>query len=191
MTDAEILAAFKLEKLPRDLLAPPVLWADEGFSKRQIRVLQAAVELGRRALTQAIPVPTKLSRSLDAARVMQPRLKGLIHEEFWVLVLNAALGLRATVRVASGGLTQCSVLPREVLAPALIHGAPAIMTMHNHPSGDPTPSVDDHRLFSMVDEACRTMGIRRVDHLIMGREQFWSQAEGFSGLTYAEPQQVA
>ncbi len=95
MTDAEILAAFKLEKLPRDLLAPPVLWADEGFSKRQIRVLQAAVELGRRALTQAIPVPTKLSRSLDAARVMQPRLKGLIHEEFWVLVLNAALGLRA------------------------------------------------------------------------------------------------
>ncbi len=82
------------------------------------------------------------------------------------------------VRVASGGLTQCSVLPREAFAPALVHAAPCVAFAHNHPSGDPTPSSDDHRLQLMLDEAGRALGVRVVDHLVIAADGFHSARTG-------------
>jgi DNA repair protein RadC len=141
------------------------------------RVL-AAVELGRRLMAaeqrerERFLVPDRI-----AARLW-PLLADLSHEEFWAFLLTARMEEIRCVRVASGGLTQCSVLPREAFAPALVHAAPCIAFAHNHPSGDPTPSSDDHRLQLMLDEAGRALGVRVVDHLVIAADGFHSARTG-------------
>lgn len=175
MDTAEILAALKVSALPADLLTP-ASW--EGLNARETRVLQAAVELGRRALTGPAKVRPRILRAETAASAIAPKLRGLAHEEFWVLLLDARLGLRDMVRVSTGGATQCSVQPREVFRPAILANAAAIITVHNHPSGDPSPSADDQRLWLLVDEAAKALGIRACDHLVIGDGRFYSHVEG-------------
>jgi len=141
------------------------------------RVL-AAAELGRR-LTAA--EQRERERFLTPDRIaarLWPLLADLSHEEFWAFLLTARMEEIRCVRIASGGLTQCSVLPREAFAPALVHAAPCVVFAHNHPSGDPTPSADDHRLQLMLDEAGRALGIRVVDHLVIAADGFHSARTG-------------
>jgi DNA repair protein RadC len=127
----------------------------------------AALELGRRAVfVQADPRARLDQPRLLLARLW-PALAFLRHEEFWVVLLNARCEELAAVRISSGGLTHCSVMPREALSPALLHGAPCCAFVHNHPSGDPHPSADDLRLQLHLDEAARTLGVRVVDHLVL------------------------
>jgi DNA repair protein RadC len=173
-----MLALLKLPRLPKCLTDPPAQWLTEGFTPRECKVLEAAILIGRRALTLPAAPRPRILRAQDAGRALLPRLQGLHREEFWVLLLDARLGLVESLRIASGGQTQCSVLPREVLAPAVTRQLPAMMTAHNHPSGDSSPSADDQRLFLLIDDAARTMGIRVVDHLIMGRDELYSAVEG-------------
>jgi DNA repair protein RadC len=140
--------------------------------------LIAALELGRRAMAAEHRERERfLSPDLIAARLW-PLLADLAHEEFWALLLTARMEEVRCVRVASGGLTQCSVLPREAFAPALVHGAPCVAFAHNHPSGDPTPSSDDHRLQLLLDEAGRALGVRIVDHLVIAADGFHSARTG-------------
>jgi DNA repair protein RadC len=135
----------------------------------------AALELGRRALAAEHAQRERLlAADLIAARLW-PLLADLAHEEFWALLLTEEI---RCVRIASGGLTQCSVLPREAFAPALVHAAPCVAFAHNHPSGDPTPSSDDHRLQLMLEEAARALGVRVVDHLVIAADGFHSARMG-------------
>ena len=99
-----------------------------------------------------------------------PRLAGLDHEEVWVLGLDGNNGLGSARRVAQGGMHGASLLPRDVLRPALRDGASAIVLVHNHPSGDPSPSPDDVEMTRALDRACRTVGISLLDHIIVPRE---------------------
>jgi DNA repair protein RadC len=134
---------------------------------RALRVL-AGIELGRRALFAA---PEPRPRLLHAGQLvlrLWPRLSHLPHEEFWALLLSARLEELRCVRISAGGLSQCSVLPREALAPVLVHGAPGVVFAHNHPSGDPTPSAEDLRLQMLLEEAGRALGIHIVDQLVIG-----------------------
>ncbi len=140
--------------------------------------LVAALELGRRAMAAEQRERERfLSPDLIAARLW-PLLADLSHEEFWAFLMTARMEEVRCVRVASGGLTQCSVLPREAFAPALVHAAPCVAFAHNHPSGDPTPSSDDHRLQLMLDEAGRALGVRVVDHLVIAADGFHSARTG-------------
>lgn len=178
LTLLELAAELGLQRLPADLLAGDDAWANEGFTQRERRKLAAAIELGRRAMLLPVPSRPKLLRAHDVASVLVPHMVGLPHEEFWVVLMSARLHLIDAVRVASGGLTQCSVMPREVFRPAILRQAPAIACAHNHPSGDPTPSGEDQRLTLLLDEAARALGIRVVDHLVIGRGQAHSAVEG-------------
>jgi DNA repair protein RadC len=92
--------------------------------------------------------------------------------------MNARLQEIRCVQIARGGLTQCSVSPREAFAPALAHRAPAIAFVHNHPSGDPSPSGEDQRLQLLLDEAGRALGVRVVDHLVLAESGVHSAVEG-------------
>ena len=141
------------------------------------RVL-AAVELGRRLMAAAQRERERFLTPDRIAARLWPLLADLSHEEFWAFLLTARMEEIRCVRIASGGLTQCSVLPREAFAPALVHAAPCVAFAHNHPSGDPTPSADDHRLQLMLDEAGRALGIRVVDHLVIAADGFHSARTG-------------
>jgi len=140
--------------------------------------LLAAVELGRRMMAAEQRERERFLAPDRIAARLWPLLADLAHEEFWAFLMTARMEEIRSVRIASGGLTQCSVLPREAFAPALVHAAPCVAFAHNHPSGDPTPSADDHRLQLMLDEAGRALGIRVVDHLVIAAGGFHSARTG-------------
>ncbi len=163
----------RLRRMP----ASEVLHAANLRAPQAARVV-AAVELGRRIMAAEHAQRERLlAADLIAARLW-PLLVDLPHEEFWTLLLTARMEEIRCVRIASGGLTQCSVLPREAFAPALVHAAPCVAFAHNHPSGDPTPSSDDHRLQLMLEEAGRALGVRVVDHLVIAADGFHSARMG-------------
>lgn len=140
--------------------------------------LLASLELGRRVALAPAADRRRLLRAHDVASAIWAQLAHLGHEEFWAVLLNARLQEIRCVQVARGGLTQCSVSPREAFAPALLHRAPAVAFVHNHPSGDPTPSGEDQRLQLLLDEAGRALGIRVVDHLVLAEGGVHSAVEG-------------
>jgi DNA repair protein RadC len=154
------------------------LLGEVGIRPRQVARLIAAIELGRRMMAAEQRERERFLAPDRIAARLWPLLADLAHEEFWAFLMTARMEEIRCVRIASGGLTQCSVLPREAFAPALVYAAPCVVFAHNHPSGDPTPSADDHRLQLMLDEAGRALGIRVVDHLVIAADGFHSARTG-------------
>jgi len=154
------------------------LLMEPGISSTAAGRLLAALELGRRVALAPAPGRRRLLRAQDVAAALWARLAHLPHEEFWVVLMNSRLQEIRSVQIARGGLTQCSVAPREAFAPALIHGAPAVAFVHNHPSGDPSPSGEDQRLQLLLDEAGNALGVRVVDHLVLAEGGLHSAVEG-------------
>jgi DNA repair protein RadC len=154
------------------------LLGEERVRAAQAARLLAAVELGRRMMAAEHRERERFLAPDRIAARLWPLLADLAHEEFWAFLMTARMEEIRCVRIASGGLTQCSVLPREAFAPALVRAAPCVAFAHNHPSGDPTPSADDHRLQLMLDEAGRALGIRVVDHLVIAADGFHSARTG-------------
>lgn len=129
--------------------------------------LTAAVELGRRAGRLGAAERRVLSSAGDVAAYLGPQLRGLVHEEMWVVSLDGRNRLRAARRVAQGGLHGCAVSARDVLRSALADAASAFVLVHNHPSGDPTPSGEDVLMTAAVARAARIVGVPLVDHVVI------------------------
>jgi DNA repair protein RadC len=104
----------------------------------------------------------------DAARVCAD-LQGLAQESFHVLTMNSRNRVINRHMVSLGLVDSCCVHPREVYRPAILDGASGIIVVHNHPSGDPTPSAEDLRVTRQLVEAGKVMGIAVLDHVIIGR----------------------
>jgi len=104
----------------------------------------------------------------DAATICAD-LKELAQEAFHVLLLNTRNRLINRQMVSLGVLDSALVHPREVFRPAFLQGAAAIVLVHNHPSGDPTPSAEDVRLTRQLIQVGQVMGIKILDHVIIGR----------------------
>lgn len=109
--------------------------------------------------------------SADAVAIyFRARLALRRTESFWVIMLDARGRAIGTERIAEGTLTSCLVHPREVFAPAIRARAAHIVLVHNHPSGDPTPSPEDITLTERLSEAGQILGIPVVDHVVIGRD---------------------
>jgi len=100
-------------------------------------------------------------------------------EHFWAIYLNAQNHYLMHTLVSTGTQSASLVHPREVLGPALRVGAAALILVHNHPSGDPTPSGEDLRLTRQLVDGARLLDLRLHDHLIIGNgtEQWVSLAQ--------------
>jgi len=148
-----------------------------GFWPRRAAMLRAALELGRRA--QALPLgvgsPVRDAESVWAH--FRGRLPQLDREAFYVLLLDGKNRVQAEVRVSEGSLTAALVHPREVFAPAIRDGAAALILVHNHPSGDPTPSAEDVALTERLRQVGDLVGVRILDHVVVGRGRWVSMAE--------------
>lgn len=105
----------------------------------------------------------------ELVQYLQPKLACEPVEGFWVVSLDARARVVGYERVAQGTLTACLVHPREVFAPALRVRAASIVVFHNHPSGDPEPSLEDTALTERLAAAGRLLGIPVVDHIIIAR----------------------
>lgn len=134
--------------------------------------LAAAVELGRRAVFAAsLPACPKLPDRAAVEAWARPRLATLDHEELWVLALDGRHGLRAARRAASGGIHGLHVSARDVLRIALREAASAFVLVHNHPSGDPTPSDEDVAFTHTVVDAAALVGTPLLDHVVIARRR--------------------
>ena len=132
----------------------------------------AALELGRRLAERSL-VPEEAIRSGESVyRILGSRLREERRESFWVLLLDQKHRLRKSERISEGTLSMTPVHPREAFSPAIRESAAAVIFVHNHPSGDPEPSTDDWNLTTRLVECGRLLGIRVLDHVVVG-DQAW------------------
>lgn len=106
-----------------------------------------------------------------------PKLRYLEKEEFIVCSLNSKNKMTHYEVLFTGTLTNTIVHPREVYYEAIKNKAASIVVVHNHPSGDPSPSMDDNKLTKVLKETGKIMGIPLLDHLIIGNGAYYSYAE--------------
>lgn len=151
-------------------LGPQALARHPGIGLAKALRIGAGLELGRRTLTRPPPPRIPLIHGKNVAAHLRWSLACLPHEEMWVLSLDGRNHLRGTRRVAQGGVHRLVVTPRDVLAAALADAASTFVLVHNHPSGDPTPSPDDVTTTRLVADAGTLMGVPLVDHVILAAD---------------------
>ncbi len=192
LSDAELLAVLlgtgapgkPVLDLSRELLqpgwaylsrrTPQELMRVRGLGSAKAAVLSAALEMGYRVEREAL---SQVRNSHDVVRLVSD-LRDRDQEEFRVILLNTkglVLGVETLFR---GGLDRVEVFPREVFRPAIAHSAASIVVAHNHPSGDPGPSRQDRELTRRLEECGDLLGIRVLDHIIVGRSRHMSIHQG-------------
>ena len=141
----------------------------------------AALELGRRVAATSADDEEPIRGPADVFRRMGSRLRDLPQEEFHALLLNTRHRVLREVAVTRGILDASLIHPREVFRVAVIEGAAGIILVHNHPSGDPTPSPEDRAVTRQLREAGRALGIPVLDHVVVGDGCWRSLAEEGGG----------
>ncbi len=145
-----------------------------GLSSRAALRVTAVVELGRRAARAWPSEPWLIRSPMDAAEPLLDEMSALEREELWVLMLDTKNVVTARRSVYRGNLAGSSVRVGEVYRDAVRTCAAAVVVVHNHPSGDPTPSGEDLRITAELAEAGRLLDIELLDHLIIGRGRWTS-----------------
>ncbi len=157
--------------------APAELAAVPGVGRAKAARVAAALELGRRVVEEARPARARIRSPADVYRWFAARLSDLAAEEFHVLALDSQSGVLRDVLVTRGILNSSLVHPREVFRGAIAEAAAGIVVVHNHPSGDPTPSADDRAVTRQLVEAGKVLDLPVYDHVIVGTGRYLSFAE--------------
>ena len=137
----------------------------------------AALELGKRALATPLTSGLQVRGSQEIFQHYFPLLRDIRHELFKAVLLDAKHRLIRDMTVSEGSLTVSIVHPREVFNLAVRESAAAVIFVHNHPSGDPHPSEEDHALTRRLIEAGEILGIRVLDHIVIGDGRYVSFAD--------------
>jgi DNA repair protein RadC len=148
-----------------------------GVGRATAARILAALELGRRAAAEEGGADGHVRGPADVFARMGPRLRDAAQEEFHALLLNSRHRVLREVLVTRGILDSALIHPREVFRPAVGEGAAGVILVHNHPSGDPTPSTEDRAVTRQLAEAGRAVGIPVLDHVVIGRGAYASLAD--------------
>ena len=119
----------------------------------------------------------KIHSSVDIYRLMHPLMVNQQVEELWAIYMNMSSRIVKMKRISVGGISQTIVDIRIVLKEALLCNAVAIAICHNHPSGNVRPSLADDQLTEKLSNACKTMDIRLLDHVIVADDSFYSYSD--------------
>lgn len=147
----------------------------KGVGREKALSVLAALELGRRMLSEVPSSEGLLMTSPDDIfNLMSPVLKGLDHEQCWALYLNRGARLTGRECLSRGNDFSTELDAAEVARKAVAAKARRMILVHNHPSGDPTPSPQDIRLTGEIQRALRLFRIDLVDHIILSDGAFYS-----------------
>lgn len=133
----------------------------------------AAVELGRRIARSGVRDREPLTHPAAVARYLALRYSQHDQEVMGALFLDTRNRLLGDREIFRGGLNRAAVEPRALLKEALLRGAAGIVLFHTHPSGDPAPSAEDLAFTRRFAESCETVGVRLLDHLVLGDANRW------------------
>jgi DNA repair protein RadC len=148
-----------------------------GLGPAKAGTLIAAVEIGRRIASTRLCRGDPIRSPADVHAHFHQRLRARRREHFMVLLLDGRHRVMSESQVSQGTLTASLVHPREVFRPAVRAAAAAIVLVHNHPSGDPTPSAEDLEVTRRLVSAGEILGIRIVDHVVVAEQGYYSLQE--------------
>jgi DNA repair protein RadC len=148
-----------------------------GVGRAKAARLSSAFELSRRLRARTPGARTVLSGPAEVYAAFGALMEDLRHEVLRIALLDAQNGLLCDRIVSEGTLSATLVHPREVFKPAILESAASVILLHNHPSGDPTPSREDIRLTRQLVECSRMLDVPIHDHVVIGRGRFVSLAE--------------
>lgn len=147
-----------------------------GLSKASIIV--SALQLGKRITNNILNKQiTVIKSSLDVYNLMKDEVSISDKEHFIVILLNSKNDIISKELVSVGDLNSTVANPREIFKPAVKKSANSIILCHNHPSGDPTPSLNDKMLTKRLVDAGEILGIQVLDHIIIGQNRYFSIIE--------------
>jgi DNA repair protein RadC len=148
-----------------------------GIGPAKAASLLAAIEIGRRMATRRLERGEAIRGPEDIHRHFFQRMRQYDREHFVVLLLDGRHRMMGEAQISQGTLTASLVHPREVFRLAVRSAAAALVLVHNHPSGDPTPSAEDRDVTRRLREAGELLGIRVVDHVVVAEQGYHSFSE--------------
>lgn len=149
----------------------------KGVGQAKIAQVRAAIEIGRRLLTEAKQPKEKVKSSKDIADLFMGRMRDLKKEVFKLLFLDNRNQIIETVELAEGTVNQATPIVREIISKALQNFAAALACIHNHPTGDCTPSKEDRQFTRELCQVSNIMQIKVIDHIIIGDNTYFSFAD--------------
>lgn len=171
----ELLVKYKAEGLASIVnLSPQTLTSIEGLGPAKIATLLAAIELGLRLALKPSEHKITIKSPKDVVRYVMPLLRYEPIEHFAILLLDTKNQIIAFPNISTGSLNASIVHPREVFRCAINYATSSMILVHNHPSGDPTPSIEDIKVTKKLVEGSKIMDIEILDHIIIGDNKFTS-----------------
>ena len=149
----------------------------KGIGEAKAVSIAAALELGRRRVTEQPIQKSQISTSVDAYDLIHSRMRDLTREEFWIILLDRRSKVIAIEEIHVGGMSAMVVDPKIIFQKALERKASSVILSHNHPSGSPSPSMEDIRLTEKVKLAGSYIDIKVLDHIIIGEGAYYSFAD--------------
>ena len=148
-----------------------------GIGPAKAAQIKAAIELGRRLTVQAPEERLAIHSPAEAAELVRYEMSALEQEELRVLLLDTRNHVLHIETVYRGSLNSSQIRVGELFRPAIRRNAAALIVIHNHPSGDPTPSSDDAAVTRAIVQAGKLLDIDVLDHLVIGRGRYVSLKE--------------
>ena len=145
-----------------------------GMGLARAAIVCAALELGKRRKTEESVTIQTISSKDDVVAIFKPLLAELPHEEFWALYLGASNRILDRIKISQGSSTATIVDHRLIVKRALDKFASAIIIVHNHPSGQPSPSLQDREITQQLQAAARLFDIQLTDHIIVTSGECYS-----------------
>ncbi len=149
----------------------------KGIGLYKAVILKAAFELGERMYARDLSEKIKITSPSDVADIMMSKMKDLTQEHFVVLLLNSKNIVIKEETIYKGTLNASVIHPREVFKAAIRASSNAIIVLHNHPSGDVTPSKEDIATTIRLKDCGELLGIQVLDHIIIGDQKYASLVE--------------
>lgn len=153
------------------------LMSQRGIGSAKAAQIKAAIELGRRLTIESPDERTTIHSPADAAALVQYEMSALEQEHLRVILLDTRNHVLDTVEIYRGSVNSSQVRVGELFKGAIRRGASALIVVHNHPSGDPTPSPDDVAVTRAFVQAGKLLDVELLDHLIIGHGRFVSLKE--------------
>ena len=155
----------------------PELRQQHGLTERQARILAAAMEVGTRKLAEGFDDRTQIKSPADAATFLMAEMSHLDQEHLRAVLLDTKNRVQEVATIYIGSVNSAIIRVGEVFRPAIRRNSTAIILVHNHPSGDCSPSPEDILVTRQVVEAGKLMDCECLDHLIIGKGRFCSMRE--------------